>query len=488
MKSIQEYREGTSPHELFVHLYDKVIGRSICTFTQLMEYVQYLPLNSITETIFRKIFRLIKELYWGVFSPLAPDSYPELWKQLVIPSQKIRGAGDLKRNTSISSIYTAILDIHGYSSFCQKNRRNLSMLQLLDDCIQDDIRNISRKHETLSWRAVGDTIILIGANASSITAAALGIINYFSRRKIIKSEKLVENRIGNKIILPDMTVSAGITGGRTYTPFVITQNGDISGDIINTAARLQNFANILDPEKTRLLMTNHVAHQLQKEKETNDILKDIDYFNLGIFQFKGMDVNVYEVLYRDNQKKKLEYQKDLSALYAAVENGKWRDAVFASLVHLVAGAINTAEKIKIRGKSKNYLLNLCENALQTYNAGTDYKQAIGILEEICEYLALIDEIDPIVPMRAEQILERYKSVLCRFEEHLESDFHHVMNKFLDLRQMELFLKSKKSKEAYDSIKEYGIKQMQKENQKYSWFRIIDEDSELPDFKLYIGKK
>ena len=91
-------------------------------------------------------------------------------------------------------------------------------------------------------------------------------------------------------------------------------------------------------------------------------------------------------------------------------------------------------------------------------------------------------------MRAEQILEKYKSIEIRFQEHLENNFHHVMNKFLNIHQLELFLKSKKSKEAYDQLKEYGLKEMQKESQKYSWFRIIDEDSELPGFKLYIGKK
>lgn len=490
MKSLQEYRENTSPHELFVHLYEKIISRQIFTFTQLMDYSRYLPRNNITETIFRKTFRLIRELNWGVFSPVTPEDYPDLWKELVIPFSGMKGTGDLKRNTSISSIYTSILDIHGYSAFCQKNRRNLSMLQLLDDCIQSDIRGITRKYGALSWRAVGDTIIIIAANARDITAASLGVVDYFSRRKVIKSDKLMESRIGNKIILPDMAVSGGITGGRAYTPLIITRNGDISGDIINAAARLQGFANIIDPDQTRILMANHVVHQLDKlkKKESGNILADIDFFNLGPFQFKGMDINVFEVLYKDIQKKKMKYQKDLSNLYNAVENGKWRDAVFLALVNVISGAISSSVTEKIKGGSKDLLQKMCKDAVTIYNSGSNYKKAVSILENLCSYLPLFKDIDPIILLRAEQILEKYKSIEQKFQEYLENNFHHVMNKFLNIHQLELFLKSKKSKETYDQLKEYGLKEMQKESQKYSWFRIIDEDSELPGFKLYIGKK
>ena len=490
MKSLHDFNEYTTPQELFVHFYDQIINRKISTFAQLMGYAAYLPKTMITEAVYRKAFRLIKELNWGVFSPLSPKEYPELWKELVLPFQGMSGVGDLKRNTSISSVYTALLDIHGYTSFCQKHRRNLSMLQLLDDCLQQDIRKICHKYGTLSWRTVGDTIALVSADAKSITAACLGVTDYFSRRKVIKSDKLGEDRLGNKIILPDMTVSAGITGGRNYTPMVITQDGDISGDIINTASRLQNFANILDPEKTRILLTNHVAHQLQKKDQRikEDLLQGIDYFDLGPYQFKGMDIRVFEVLYKEDQKRKLKYQDKLNLLYDALAAGKWRDNIFTLIVSIISEAVSVCDPTSTNKKTAEELLKLCKAAIELYNSGVNYRKSVGILEELCVHLPLFKDIDPIVPIRAEQILENYKHIEKKFQERLENAFPELINKFLDISQRDLFLKSRKNKEIYDKIKAIGMKEMQKENQKYAWFQIIDENLEALNDKIYIGKK
>ena len=174
-----------------------------------------------------------------------------------------------------------------------------------------------------AWRSEGDMIILVAAGARSITRAAVNITDYFSRRRIIKHKKLLESQVVNKIILPDMTVSGGIAGGKTFTPMVITRNGDISGDIINTAARLQSFANLLDPRKTRILMTNHVVYQLKKNqtRRKDDLLGAVSYFNLGRLQFKGMELNVYEILFRKSQKEQLAYQKTLLRLYSSPGEG-----------------------------------------------------------------------------------------------------------------------------------------------------------------------
>lgn len=490
MKSLDEYNDSISAHELFVFLYDQIITRSITHFGKLMEYVQVLPKTNITELVFRKAFRLIKELNWGVFAPLTPLDYPDLWQQLVLPVRDMPETGDLKRNTSISTVYTAILDIHGYSAFCQKNRRNLSMLQLLDECIQNDIRGITLKYGTLSWRTAGDTIILVSAKAFQIASSALGIIDYFSRRRIIKSDKLVENRSGNKVILPDMAVSAGITGGRAYNPLVITQDGDISGDLVNAAARLQDFANILDPEKSKILVSNNVAHQLQKyaRKDKDSSLKDIEYFNLGPFQFKGMDMTVSEVLFKDSQKNKLIYQKSLTQLYSAISAGKWRDSIFSDVISSISKAVGSLPPGKLDESKRDSIQNKCNNAVTLYKSGNNYKKSINILEELFGRIKLINSLDPIIIMRTEQVLEKYNLILCRFESHLEDNFQQVLNRFLDINQRDLFLKSKKSKEVHDKLKSKVMDEMQKENKKYSWFRIIDEEKSLVDCKLYIGKK
>ncbi len=490
MKRIEDYRISTSPYELFEFLYNKVINRSLNSFTQLMDLVHYLPMNPSNLSVFKKIFHLIKELNWGVFAPISLKDYPDLWKELVIPFQGIEGTGDLKRNTTISSVYVGILDIHGYSEFCQKYRRNLSMLQLLDDCIQDDIRRIAKNYGVLSWRSEGDTIILVAVSAKSITSTAVNVTDYFSRRRIIKSRKLVESRVVNKIILPDMTVSGGIAGGKSFTPLVITRDGDISGDVINTAARLQSFANTLDPEKTKILLTNHVTHQLKKIRIVNkdDILNAVHYFNLGRFRFKGMDLNVYELLFKDTQKERLAYQKSFIKLYDALDKGQWRDSIFVSLVEAIAKVVDLAGSIKIDGKSRDDILAQCREAIKLYNSGNDYKRPIAILDLLCAYLPLMRNVDPVLPIYAEEILHKYKAIEHQFNNHLEANFPQMINKFLNLEQRDLFLKAAKSKAVYAQLKELGLQEMMKENQKYTWYRMIDEERDFLDMRIHIGKK
>ena len=490
MKRLEDYRISTSPYELFEFLYNQVITRSINSFTQLMDFVHYLPMNPSNLSVFKKIFHLIKELNWGVFSPINLKEYPDLWKELVLPFQGIEGTGDLKRNTSISSVYVGILDIHGYSAFCQKYRRNLSMLQLLDDCIQDDIRRIAKMYGVLSWRSEGDTIILVAAGARSITSAAVNITDYFSRRRIIKSRKLIESRVVNKIILPDMTVSGGIAGGKTFTPMVITRDGDISGDIINTAARLQSFANTLDPEKTKILLTNHVTHQLKKLRIQNkeDILDAVHYFNLGRFRFKGMELNVFEILFKDTEQDRLKYQSSFIQLYEALNKGQWRDSIFISLIKAISRVIENAGTIRIDGTSQKDLLDRCQEAIDLYNSGNDYKRPIAILDLLCAYLPLLRSIDPVLLIYAEEILNKYKVIEHHFQNHLEANFPQMINKFLNLEQRDLFIKAAKSKAVYAQLKELGMQEMMKENQKYTWYRMIDEERDFLNMRIHIGKK
>ena len=455
-----------------------------------MEYVKPLPRTEPNQRVFRKIFHLIKELNWGVFGPLDEKEFPGLWRELVLPDPEMPGTGDLKRNTSISTVYAAILDIHGYSAFCLKNRRNLSMLMLLDECIQEDIRRIAKNFGTLSWRSEGDAIILISDDPRGISSAAVNIADYFSRRRIVKSKKLQESRIVHKIILPDMAVSAGIAGGRAYTPLVITRDGDISGDIINTAARLQSFANTLAPTETKILAANHVVHQLQKERPgaESDLLDEVSYFNLGRFQFKGMELTVFEILFKESQKEKLSYQGPLLKLYSAIEKERWRDLIFTSLLNVISRVISSAKQIKIGDATRSELLNQCTQALKLYKSGRDFHRPIAILRELRTALSHLRNADPILMIYTDQILEKYSLIEREFYDYLEKNLPGMINKVLDLSQRDLFLKASKSREIYERLKQKGLDEMMKENQKYTWYRIIDEERETLSSRIHIGKK
>ena len=64
----------------------------------------------------------------------------------------------------------------------------------------------------------------------------------------------------------------------------------------------------------------------------------------------------------------------------------------------------------------------------------------------------------------------------------------MINKFLSLHQRDLFLKAAKSKAVYAQLKQVGMQEMMKENQKYAWYRIIDEERDYLNMPVHIGKK
>jgi class 3 adenylate cyclase len=490
MKDIEEYDENTSPYELFEHLHEKVMSRDFHRFSEVMEYVRDLPRSKANLYVFRKIFRLVRELNWGMFARLNPLEYPALWKELVVPNREITGTGDLKRNTSISSLYTAILDIHGYSAFCQKHRRNLSMLVLLDECIRDDIQRICSAHGTLGWRSEGDTIVLIAADPRKITRSVLNIVDYFSRRRLIKGTGMVKSQVVNKIVLPDLAVSAGIAGGRTFTPLVITHDGNISGDIVNSAARLQSFANQLDPDRTRILASNHITHQLRKRRSVGDDeqWRDIDYFFLGRFQFKGMELTIFEIMFRSDQKNKLNYQRELVQLYKALRKGLWRDQIFTTLMNTLSRAIGTSKSPRLNGVSREDLIAKCDIAIEVFNSGKDYSQPIRILEEISDLLPWIPGADPVLSIYALHVLEVYRELSLTLYRDIEEQFEASLHKYLEVGQRDLYVKASKSREIHEKIKDAGIRQIMDGNQKYAWHRLIDEHPELLSQSIYVGKR
>ncbi|GAG66792.1 unnamed protein product, partial [marine sediment metagenome] len=199
--------------KLFHHLYEKLITREITTFANLVEYVSKLKYSVKNDKVIYESFQLLKELHWGFFKDLNRANYTRLWKEMVLPYGDFKEGGDLKRNISISNIFVAMLDIHGYTKFCQESKGNLSRLRKLDEFLHDGIKKIARYNCALATRERGDEIIIIAASATDAVKTTLEIINSFSRRPVIKDKTVQKNRKDFSIILPDFMITAGIAGG-----------------------------------------------------------------------------------------------------------------------------------------------------------------------------------------------------------------------------------------------------------------------------------
>lgn len=498
MEDISEYTKETSVFELSAHLYERIINGKIMTFSELKEYISGIPRGSKIQIILMNAFKLIRNLNWGFFKDIDYPSYPKVWKEIVIPDADYKYAGNLKRNMTISSIYIAMMDIHGYTKFCRQSKRNLSMLELLDSFMQGDIGKITQENNVVSRRARGDEIVLVGTSATDIINSVLIIIDYFSKRKIIKSEELSKSRPGAKIILPDMHVTAGIAGGKIYTPLIITADGDLSGDVVNTAARLQARANKISPADTRVIITKHVRHKFLKEmrdnKNSNE--SDLRFFNSGIIEFKGISIPLYYLVFRKTDFYILNYQDEMMELYDSIKSKLWKNKVFPNLIKLIIKVLSSMPKFKISvtlgdGKTivlqNSELIDLSKKSLKSYLVNRDYTKALKLLDRLLTYFSKIPSFDTLVFQYTRDISRIYTSILNVYDSEIENLLESRIEKILSMEERMTYNLVKKHFYIYEELRNQVRKSSDLGNRKALWYKIIEDEKDNMEISIYSGK-
>ena len=334
--------ESAPETKLFLHLYEKILHREVDTFADLVGYTRKLNPPYSPDRALLRAFQLLKELRWGFFRELDRSAFTKLWKELVVPHEDYKYAGDLKRNISISNIFVGLLDIHGYTRFCQDSKGNLSRLRKLDEFLHEGIQRISRTNSALAHRERGDEIVVIAATATDCLKTTLEIINSFSKRSLIKAPEVQRNREDLSIILPEFKVTAGVAGGNLSTPLIVTESGYLSGFLINTAARLQSLANELAPTESKVIISQTVHAALQKENSlvANELFTSnhLAFFNNGPIAFKGGQIQSCEVIFREEERLRLLYAGVMEELFEMLRQGQWQQKVFTSLLAAIDAA------------------------------------------------------------------------------------------------------------------------------------------------------
>ncbi|MCK5200520.1 MAG: hypothetical protein KAR21_19330 [Spirochaetales bacterium] len=498
MKDISEYSADTSIFELSAHLYERIINRKINTFSELREYTSGIPRGSQIQIALMNAFKLIRNLHWGFFKDIDYPSYPKVWKELIIPDADYKYAGNLKRNMTISSIYIGMLDIHGYTKFCRQSNRNLSMLELLDSFMQGDISKITQENNVVSRRARGDEIILVGTSATDIINSVLSIIDYFSKRKIIKNDKLSKSRPGVKIILPDMHVTAGIAGGKIYTPLIITEDGDLSGDVVNTAARLQARANKISPTETRVIITKHVRHKYLKEQTAEDNTKEsaLRFFNSGVIEFKGTSLHLYDLIFRETDLYLLDFQDEMMKLYDSLKRRLWKNMVFPDLMILLLKVLKSmpgfginvslgnGEKVVL---SNSELIDLLKKSHSCYSERKDYSRALNLLSRIISYLEKVPSFDGLILAYAAGINRIYTTILNAYDNEIENLVESKIDKILSLEEQKTYNLVKRHYHIYEKLRSHVRSSSELCNRKALWYKIIEEETDKIELSIYSGK-
>ncbi len=448
MDSVSDYNSGTSNDELYHFLSRAVIEKGIIDFSALIDYAGKVPINTKTSAVFESLFILIRKLYWGFFRDVDPFSYPKVWKEIVLPHKLFPSCGDLKKNLTISNIFVGVLDLHGYTGFCDKHKNNLSMLKSLDELIQIEMTKLARARDVVLQRRHGDEMILVGTRASDIIELTLDIIDVFARKKGTVSEQ--------KLHLPDMHISAGIAGGNKFTPFIITLDGDLSGGVVNTASRLQSRANQLSKERTRIVVCRTVhASYLSEIKGGRSVCRDalpIRFIDSGSISFRGIDVAVSEVIFEESDEYRTLVEKDLTALMKSISNGSWREGLFINLLLLMIRLYKLMPPFCITNPSGENELSLnnesfirmAQDVFNNFKVKQLYCDAYAGLERLVALSRLIPGFDLLTLEYADKILEQYRSIVSDFSARIEVRTRELAETVLPGKYRQLFEDSRKA--------------------------------------------
>lgn len=490
MRDISDLTLQTTFYELACHLADKVAANEINTFSGLKNYIKIIPYSRSKREVISRTFDLIRKMHWGLFSHLHPKTYPKLWERLVIQDTVYPFAGNLKRNMTITEIFVGLLDIHGYTHFCERNRHNLSMLELLDEVLQNDITSISASCGVLSRRCRGDEVILIGATAKDVLEATLNIASYFSRRQILKKEKVEKRRPGYKVILPDLFLSAGIAGGQKYTPLVITQDGDISGSVVNEAARIQTRANKLAPDSNKILISNHVHASITRNHAIDDLSEsigqEIQFFNSGAVEFKGTSVFIYDVIFCEAERFRVQYADSLALLFDSISKRLWNKGIFINMLEAIKAMSESMPDFSLKSKEmqKNItnvgLSKWCDIIARRF-LNDDYEGAIDEFGTLSDLLGALPNVDPLIAEYAWQARLRYQAIIDDYRLELDNLIASHPEAILTPNERDTYLKAQQHYAMFERIR---IHTRGKERQrKQLWQRVIENAKSRLDLQI-----
>jgi len=501
VKDISEFNSGITEHEFFSFMYDKIISREIKSFSKLKALIAPALREKSTYPVIMKAFQLIKNLNWGFFANIDPSTHRKLWKELVIEDKDFPEAGDLKKTLQISNLYVAMCDIHGYTKFCMESRKNLSMMHTLDWAIENEIRRISTSCGAISQRERGDEMVIVAAGATDALMVTLCIIDYFGKTDIVGDPDISTKRTGNAEALPVFKITAGITGGNTQSPLIITERGNLSGFLLNSGARLQTRANELSPKESRIMIAKQVMMNYEKENAVNKCIlaanDSLYFFDTGQIEFKGVMIPTCEVVFDKNERYKEKFSKEMTKLFSSIRDNLWEVKIFQSLIELLTKVIQCMPKFSVTPRqpfqgmqtiANESYEQLCRVAYKAYCVDEDYFKAVEYLSFLVEISELIPGFDRLVLDYFKGVTAKYQILLNAFESHIDKEVDEKAADIFHGDHYKTWLAAKNGTQVYEKLRAIGRKSKDITKKKNLWLSMLAANKEKMEFTLYSGKK
>ena len=438
------------------------------------------PDGPFKHAAFQTGFELIKKLHWGYFESLDPERFPGLWTELVLPDQKWDFAGDLKRSIALPNLFIGLIDLHGYTKFCRENRKNLSRLTQLDAIIQHEVPKVVSRVGVLARRVRGDEILMIGASAADVIEAVLLAGEFFRHENVSPGNN---EKFPN--IFPRFEIAAGVAGGQGFTDLVVTEDGDLSGDAVNTAARLQSRAGRISPDRTRIMVTGNVERKLASETARGQdriryrLLSGVEFVDAGKVEFKGVTVAVCDAVFTNGPDvRRLEYRHALESLYESLDAGLWRGKVFEDAVRL-AEFMGSVEGDAMIAQSR------LQSRLATVAFSQErYEDAVKEFGSLIELLASCRGVDPLALEYLRGVFGCYRRLAAAFEEALDSAMEASLSSlFATDKDAASFKLLQTHHDTFLRVREAA--RLRVRNRKTLWYRVSDNSAE--DLRVRVGE-
>jgi hypothetical protein len=466
-----------------------------------MEFAEPALRDKRSYPVMMRCFGLIQRLYWGFFAGISIHSHAKIWRELVIPDQIFPEAGDLKRTISISNLYISMLDIHGYTKFCQESRNNLSKQHALDRAINKEIRYICTRCHSVSRRERGDEILMVSASASDALAATLCIIDFFAKTNVVNDPRINTQRGDDAANLPVFKISAGITGGNTSIPLIITELGDLSGFLLNTAARLQARANELSPRESRVMVTKQVQMTFDKENSLQKCAlyanNAVYFFDTGMIEFKGVQLPSCEAVFKPEDRYKEQFSEEMNRLFTSTKDALWEQRIYVDLMDLISKVCGVMPRFSIVLKepinglmsiTNDSMMQLCRIGIKAYLQDEDYFYAVELLKKFIDLIAMIPEFDQLILDYLKVIAKKYELLLDNYQVAIDKEIEEKAGLVFAGNYLKSYYAAKNAVGIYKKLQAMGRKSQTLTQKKNLWYNLIRQYKDALVFTLHSGKK
>jgi hypothetical protein len=378
----------------------------------------------------------------------------------------------------------------------------------LDKTINNEIGRISTQCQSVSRRERGDEMVVISPSASDALTVTLSIIDYFAKTRVVKDPAISNCREGQEAnSLPVFKISAGITGGNTTSPLILTELGDLSGFLLNIGARLQTRANELSPRESRVMISKQVQMNFIKENQGEKsgtsgsaaIYRDnaVYFLDTGQIEFKGVMLPTCEVVFNSQERYKEKFSESLQKLFGSIRENLWEQRIFLSLLELVTRAAVNMPAFTVTPPhpvsglmtvNNDSVVGLCRQAMKAYVVDEDYYTAVERLHDMADIITLVPQFDHLILDYLKGVIGKYDFLLSRYEFSIGREIEEKADDIFIGNAYKTWQAAKNGAAIYEKLRAIGRKSSAVTKKKALWYKLIKESQEELAFTLYSGKK